>query len=160
MSKVSKQNSQHNTEVKPPRNNCETEWHEYLDMKTNQMVPANDQTIERFGLSFYIWTRDNPKALKVHQFCSLYGISHRTLLYWRDKSEKFAQYYREGLLNLSDRRETGALERIYEPSIVRLMMHHYDDDWKHAEEWRSKLANKVEDSGTKIVVIEKYGEKE
>jgi len=146
------------TELKPPSKNDAIEWGQYLDLKANQLAPATSQVIEQFGLKFYLWSKENKSALRMHEFCAMNGISRNTLMRWRDKNERFREYYEEGLLNLADRREVGAINRVYDSSIITKSMAFYDPEWKEAEEWRAKISDGGGDTGTKIVVIEKFEE--
>lgn len=127
---------------------------EYLDLKSNQMAPATEQTMERMGAKLYIWATENKAALRIHQFCTQEGISLVTLWRWREKSRAFDSYYKEALLAIADRRETGAITRKYDPSFIARSMQFYDPEWKDAEERRLKGVE--EHGGTKIVVIEKF----
>lgn len=146
------------TELKPPSKNDAIAWEEYLDLKTNQMAPATNQVVEQYGLKFYLWSKENKTALRSHEFCAMQGISRNTLMRWRDKNPVFKQYYEEGLLNLADRREIGAINRKYDATIITKSMAFYDPEWKEAEEWRAKISDGGNDTGTKIVVIEKFEE--
>lgn len=145
-------------ELKPPSKNDSLIWEEYLNLKTNQMAPSTSQVIEQYGIKFYLWTKENKSALRMHEFCSEHGISRRTILRWRDKYPIFNQYYEEGMLNLADRREVGAINRKYDSNIITKSMAFYDPEWKEAEEWRAKISDGGNDTGTKIVVIEKFEE--
>lgn len=131
---------------------------EYLDMMSNKMAPATSQTIEKYAIKFYLWTKDNKQALRMHEFCSLVGISRRTLLRWRNKYTIFDEYYEEGMLNLADRREIGAINRIYDPGMIRSSMAFYDPEWLEAEERRAKLNDGNPGKGNVTVVMQSFDE--
>jgi hypothetical protein len=158
MSKLKKAISNPNGELKPPSKNDAIVWEEYLDMKSNQMAPASNQVVEQFGLKFYLWSKENKSALRMHEFCAMQGISRNTLMRWRDKNEKFRQYYEEGLLNLADRREIGAINRAYDSNIIAKSMAFYDPEWLEAEERRAKQADGIAGKGNVTVVMQSFDE--
>lgn len=131
---------------------------EYLDMNVNQMAPATSQTIEKYAIKFYLWTKENKQALRMHEFCSLVGISRRTLLRWRNKYPIFDEYYEEGMLNLADRREIGAINKIYDSNIISKSMAFYDPEWLEAEERRAKMADSGGMKSNVTVVMQPFDE--
>jgi hypothetical protein len=59
------------------------------------------------------------------------------------------------MYTLGQRREEGAIKREYDGGFVKYCMPLVDEDFKHLEEWRSKLKESSE-SGDKIVIIERF----
>lgn len=135
-----------------------TEWEFYLDLKANQMAPSNSQSIERVGFKLYTWALETPNALKVSQFAHLNGISMDTFMYWYNRHEKFKAYYNAAKRILGDRREVGAINRIYDPGMIRSSMAFYDPEWLEAEERRAKQADGIAGKGNVTVVMQSFDE--
>jgi hypothetical protein len=123
------------------------------------MAPANHQSKLRLFMELYTWANENERAYTVKQFFTMKKMDPFCVYNWLEEDPQYKTMYKATIAALAARRERKALERELDAGLVRFSMPMYCDEWKKLEEWRSKLANKVEDTGTKIVVIEKYGEK-
>lgn len=133
-------------------------WYdEYKDCFTFTFKPVNQTFIDRISMDLVAWARDNDKAVKIAQFYTSKGIHYDTYYSWIAKHPHFKMAHEMALELLGCRRELKALEKDYDSSYVANTMPMYDRKYKEMLEWKAKLkAESNENSGTKIVVMEKY----
>lgn len=131
-------------------------YEDYRDMLSMEMKPCSSLFLERLSEDLIKWVNESPDHLKITQFFTSRGIAISNLYKWLPKSEALQEAHAYALTVLGDKRELGALKKEYDSGMVRYTMPHYDKAWKELEEWRSKLKEDKEESGTKIVVIEKF----
>ena len=152
-------NSQHSTKkVVKPKN--DSEWEQYLNMISFQLEPATSGFFKRLAIELYTWARENEKSYSVEEFLHLKGIPTGSFYRWVEKYPEVKQSNEEALSIFSIRRERGAIEKKLDGQMVRWSLPLFSKRFKDLEEWRSKLNKDKEESGNKIVVIEKFAEKQ
>ena len=150
---------QHTTKKKQvPR--TESQWDEYLNTLSLKMEPAGDAFFKRIPIELITWAQENKSAYRLTQFLNMKGIPRGTWFKWCESKPLIKEAHEIALSLIADRREIGALERRLDSTMVKHTMPMYDKEWKALEEWRAKISNNEEQSGNKIVVIERFGEKE
>lgn len=134
------------------------QWDEYFNTISFQLAPASGDFKKRMGIELVEWARLNPQALRITQFFNGKGIHIATWYDWIDKDENLKKMHKMALSMIADRREIGALNRTLDATMVKHTMAMFDEDWKKHEEWRARLSDtQANNTGTKIVVIEKFG---
>lgn len=163
--------------VQTPNPSTETKatrkkWYdEYFDFCSFRFKPISEIFLEKLGedlVKYATAEHDDKKkeALSIFKFFKQKGIGSDNIKRWRERSEMFNGAYLFALEAIGERRELGAITKDYDSATVRVSMPKYEHkelNWTDAEEWRSKMRAAQDESlsgGTKIVVIEKYTEKE
>lgn len=135
------------------------QWDEYFNTISFQLAPASGDFKKRMGIELVEWARLNPRAFRITQFFNGKGIHIATWYDWIEKDPELKKMHKMALSLIADRRELGALDRVLDPAFIKHTMPMFDEDWKKHEEWRASLSeSQAINSGTKIVVIEKFGE--
>lgn len=130
---------------------------EYMDMFSFRKCPVSEAFLDHLATELVDWAKNDDKAIKVTQFLGLKGIHSKTFDRWRDRHPKMQDAYEYALMVIGDRRESGAIYKKFDASIVSFTMPHYDKDWVKQHEWRAKLKETEQQSNeTRIVVLEKY----
>ena len=136
------------------------DWDEYYSFIAHQMAPANSETKKRHGIDMLIYVKENKGCVRTQEYLEHVGIGWSTWKEWCNNSPEVYKYNQMAKQILANRREKGALNRVYDPSMITKTMALYDPEWKDIEEWRAKLSEGHEQGGTKIVIMEKFQEKE
>jgi len=131
-----------------------------MNFISHQMEPANNAFFKRIALELMIYARENDRAYSVAGFLHLKGIGDKTWTRWLEKHPHLKECHEEAAAIMCQRRETGAMERKLDGSFVKWTLPMYSKKYKEYEEWRSNLNKDKEESGSKIVVIEKFVERE
>ncbi len=158
--KITKPIMKENKQAKKRDNESKSSpWLEdYMDCFTLKMKPITEAFIHRISLELMAWAEKDEDAIKLEQFYTPKRIPRSTFDRWADKYEVLGRAKEIAFSYISSRRELNALNRKYDASTNNNMMPKYDKDWKAMAEWRNKLKIDAQekDSGTKIVVIEKF----
>lgn len=132
-------------------------YEEYMDCFTFQLKPVNQTFIDRLSLDLVTWAKHDDNALKIAQFFTSKDIPSNTYYDWVTKHPKMKLAHQQALELIGVRREIGALKKELDVSFVAGTMPIYDEKYKAMIEWKAKLkAEAHENSGTKIVVMEKF----
>jgi len=132
---------------------------EYAHFFVNaKLRPVPDAFLEQLAIDLISWVEDNPQVVQLIGFLKAKGIYPNTLRDWKERNESLKNAYNWTMFTLGQRREHKALTKDFDSSFVRYTMPLFDEDYKNLEEWRAKLREANEDSGTKIVVLEKFPE--
>lgn len=130
---------------------------EYRDCFSGKMVPVSELFIDRLSQDVIDWAIKEEKAISFAAFLNSKGILRNAFMGWVAKHEKLKAAYEFALQCLAVRREYGAATGGYNPNIIMYMQSFYCSEWKSQTEWRAKLKTEMnENSGTKIVVMEKF----
>ncbi len=147
-------------------------WYdEYFDFISFRFKPISEIFLEKLGedlVKYATAEHDDKKkeALSIFKFFKQKGIGSDNIKRWRERSPMFNGAYVFALEAIGERREMGAITKDFDSATVRVSMPKYEYkelSWTDAEEWRSKLRAAQDENmngGTKIVVIEKYSEKD
>lgn len=109
----------------------------YFNRKTREKSWMTEQKIERLGVELLQWV-ETPEATKLSKFFHARRITNKVVLEWCKKWPTFAEDYQLAKEIIGDRREDGALSKVFDTHFILRSMPMYDEDWK-AESTR--LAN-------------------
>jgi hypothetical protein len=102
----------------------------YFDHKTREKNWMTEKKIERLGIELLQWV-ETPEATKLSKFFHNRRITNQTVLEWCKKWPTFAEDYQLAKEIVGDRREDGALNKIFDAHFIRISMPMYDEDWKN-----------------------------
>lgn len=141
------------------------EWQDYFCAYSFKMQPANDAFIEKFCLDWLTYIQTTPKTATMwHYPENIRGIHHDTFKAWAERNPIAKQIHALIKRICGNRRDHGAVYREMDSGYVTKSMPLYLEEWKQmqqeADEFKLKIANKLEGKGTgqQIVVIERYPE--
>lgn len=159
------QKPENNVKVpKSPKNNIKDtkntkyRFDSYVDIFTLRTTPVSDTWIEKLALELVDWAINDPEAFKLTQFYRLKGIGSDDMKRWKERNSKLKRAHTIALEALGDKREIGALKKLYEPGTAARTMPRYDPEWRDLEEWRASLKNKDEDKNREpqVIVIDRF----
>ncbi len=161
MKKISKKKEVPKSIV-PKRNGKKTNYRfldEYKDLFTKRLVPAPIEFIELLTKQIINWAYNDKKALFLDQFWFSKGIPTATFRDWRKRFPELDEACQEAKLMIGMRRETGAINRKFEPGMIRAVQPMYRPEWKELIEWNSNLKQKADEktqNNTIQWVLEKF----
>lgn len=143
--------SSHDSIAQSPQAKIRYKYDEfYTDMFSFKEKPVSDRWIEALAAQLVKWAMDDPQALKISQFYKVRGINSSDMTRWLGRSEVLRHAHKFALQTIGDRREVGAILRVYEPGMIRYMMPHYDEDWRKEEEHKNQMSGPVLQSSQAI----------
>ena len=102
-------------------------------------------------------TSDGSLGFKTY-LCTL-GIPWSTFVYWLTKYQQLKEDYEEAKLLLGENIEAKALKRQFDPNFAKFLLFNYLPEYKETQKFLSSLKDLgAEESRTKIVLIENFGE--
>lgn len=122
-----------------------TYFDEYRDLFTGRMKPVSDAFLDRLSQDLIDWVIKEEHALILKVFFREKGIGYRTAQKWAKRSPRLREAMDDAKDVIGSRREIGALMRIYDSGMVKLIQHFYDPEWKKSEEWRAELKAKQDE---------------
>lgn len=137
--------------VKPNKKNnlrskSQSQWVEYLNIKSMQMEPANDAFFHRKAIELVTWAKENDQAFYIEQFCNLMDILECTYYDWVKKYPVMKNAHDAALQYLSIRNELYLREK--DPASLKYIMPQISKRWLKEDERRAeqkiKLASKVQ----------------
>ena len=131
----------HSSTLDSSESNSVYKYDYYLDMFSLRERPVSDRWLDNLAVELIKWAINNSEALKLTQFYQERGIGSNDVKRWIGRNENFARAHSFARGIIGDRREIGAIKRIYDPSMIRAMQAYYDEDYKVQEEWRIKTRN-------------------
>lgn len=152
-----KQTRQNSTPVKK---NIKTVYAEYYDdMFTLRQTPVSKDYLLKFALEWVNWAMTDEDALKLTQFYVLKGIHNFSVERWMKRCPELQRAHDWALMIIGNRREIGAIKKIYDSAMIRTTMCMYDTQWKELEEWRARLSEKIASAGgVRVVEIPAFGD--
>lgn len=102
----------------------------YFDHKAREKSWMTEAKIERMGVELLQWA-ETPEATKLSKFFHARRITSKVVLDWCKKWPRFAEDYQLAKEIIGDRREDGALNKVFDAHFIRLSMPMYDEDWKN-----------------------------
>lgn len=126
----------------------------YKDIKSYQEKPISVAAIEKLSEDLIEWAMNDMDALKIKPFLRARGIGSNDVKRWRKKFPKFDRAYAETLEAIGDRREIGAIKKLYDCAFIARSMVHYDKQWKESEEWRANLKNQEQENKPTTFIIQ------
>lgn len=145
-----------NTEQKKKAKEIDTHFEEYFDFYEYKRKHASGRFFQLLAQKLIHWSINDPKAYKMDQFWLKEGIVPSTGKRWCREIPEIDQARTIAVAALGCRREAGAIDKEFEPGMIKHMMPMYDQEWREIAEWQAKMRVESEgNSGTQIVVIEK-----
>lgn len=118
----------------------------YLNHKAREQTWMTEEKIERFAAEMIQWAYESQDATKLSKFFHMKGIRNKIALEWCKKWPNFAEDYQLAKEIIGDRREDGALNKIFDAGLVARSMPMYDQDWKEETERVAKLRIEVQNA--------------
>ena len=128
-------------------------YNEFRSIKTGQMTPITESYLRDIALEVIRWAEENDNALKLVPFYRSKGISSHTLRKWLDQYPFLKEAHEEAILIIGDRREIGAIKKMYAENSIHFMMPKYDPDWKEMTQWRAELKSKADAVATANAIL-------
>ena len=120
-------------------------YDQYRDLFTFRMKPIPESFIERISQELVEWARTNPDALVLSDFFYDHGIGFRVATEWTKNHPILKEAYEDAKRLIGNRREKGAIKKIYEPGMIRTVMNLYHKEWEDLEIWRAELKQKQDE---------------
>lgn len=121
---------------------------EFVDgMFSLRVRPVDIAYLEQFADEWVQWATENDDALKITQFYNAKRIHNSTVDGWIKRCKKLEQAKELVLQIIGARRECGAINKKYDPALIKYTMPMYDKECKDLEEWRAGLAAKINAAG-------------
>ena len=108
----------------------------------------------------YFWETED--TYKLTEFYNIKRIHHSTFEGWMERCPELKEAHDLVLQLLGTRREIGAIKGTLNEKTILRSMPMYDVKWRQIEEWYTSMKERLVagDSGTKIVVLDNYGNSE
>jgi hypothetical protein len=114
----------------------------YINHKTQEQTWMSKEKLEKITAEMLAWVYESSEATKLSKFFHMHGIRNKTALDWCKKWPKFAEAYQLAKEIIGNRREHGALTKVFDAGLVIKSMPMYDEDWK--EECNRVIRQKLE----------------
>jgi hypothetical protein len=131
----------------------------YRNTRDWQMYPLTGNKVEDMAIKLVAWARDDQNALKIAQFAAMNDISYDLLRKWAERYEPIKEAYRLALQLIGTRRELVSKSGPIHADLIKLTMHHYDDEYVPMHKFHADLRNNQEEiQGMRLVLMEKFPE--
>jgi len=135
----------------------------YTDLRTLKQTPVSEAFLERLGKEFVEWAliKENEEVMDKRKICiqdffAYKGINKASIYRWMEKSPSFKEQYLFGRNLIGLRREKGAFWKEASEKIFLRNAHQYEDDWKDADVFHSKLAKEEAPQEEILLKVESY----
>ncbi len=119
------------------------------------MFPESTAWIKRLAYTIMKWA-DESDDLMITEFCIKYKISRSTLYDYRERHPEIRRAMDHALTSLGARRMSGAIKKQYDKEIILKEAHRYDPEWHEINVYHAKLKRDEQQSGTQVVILEKF----
>ena len=117
--------------------------------------PITNRYLERLSTDLVHWAMKDD-SIVLQKFLAQKGITSDNFYRWGTEYPALIEARKIAKAIIGARREEGGLRKELDGRMVTASMPMYFPEWKEFMAWKASLNNQDKDSGTKIVVIEKF----
>jgi hypothetical protein len=131
----------------------------YRDIRTWKMREATNSYLENLCDALLKWAA-RKDALHLTEFCSEVGISRGSFNMLSQRHENVREAKEEAQRMIAARREVGAVTSRLNASAVKDYQALHCEEFKAYQAWKAALTKEEEKKEEKVVIIERYPDKE
>lgn len=124
-----------------------TPYEIYRNMQSWRQNPISEAGVQKFCEDMIAWSFQE-KSFCLTQFLRYWGVNEKYFYEWLHKYPEIQDAYWFIMSSLGDKREIGALTKVYDSGTAEKVMPAYSSIWATVEERRAKL--KREEQGSTI----------
>lgn len=128
-------------------------WEDYICTKSFRQIPMSEAGLLHLAQTLNEWATKRDSYV-LNDFIDHYGLSPKTFYSWVAKSPIMKSAHEFAMRRLASNREVGALTKKLEVGPFKHVQHRYDDAWREADEYHSRLKaqeSKENDSGFIVI---------
>ena len=126
---------------------------EYFNFRSFKKEFITNTMLDRLAQELIAYVEGNEEVLKIKDFLAFKGIPEKVWGDWIVKYEILREAHNHAKMILGNRRERGILTRKLVEGSTAFMMPMYDEDWGVMLKRKADLANKVDETGGRQVVV-------
>lgn len=130
-----------------------THFEDYICTQTFRQIPMSQAGLLHLANTLIEWSKKRDSYI-LYDFLDHYGVAPKTFYAWVKKSDCIKAAHEFAMRRIASNREIGALTKKLDVGPFKHVQHRYDDAWREADEYHSRLkAKETKETNAGYIVI-------